>query len=62
MSRFSYPTRIFTSSRPVKNGSPREIKTVLHFGEGQERMVQSANSFSPWGYGSDLTPQPLARN
>jgi hypothetical protein len=27
-----------------------------------ERMVETANSFSPWGYGQDLTPQPLARN
>jgi hypothetical protein len=27
-----------------------------------ERMVESANSFSPWGYGPDVTPQPLARN
>ena len=27
-----------------------------------ERMVETANSFSPWGYGPELTPQPLARN
>ena len=27
-----------------------------------ERMVETANSFSPWGYGPDVTPQPLARN
>jgi len=27
-----------------------------------ERLVEAANSFSPWGYGPDVTPQPLARN
>ena len=27
-----------------------------------ERMVEQANSFSPWGYGPDVTSQPLARN
>ena len=27
-----------------------------------ERMVEAANSFSPWGYGLDGTPQPLERN
>ena len=27
-----------------------------------ERMVETANSFSPWGYGPEVTSQPLARN
>lgn len=27
-----------------------------------ERMVETANSFSPWGYGPDVTAQPLARD
>ena len=27
-----------------------------------ERMVEAANSFSPWGYGPDVTPQSLARD
>jgi hypothetical protein len=27
-----------------------------------ERMVETANSFSPWGYGPNVAPQSLARN
>jgi hypothetical protein len=35
LSRFQYPTCIFTLPKLVKNCSLREIQAVLHFGEGQ---------------------------